>query len=100
MEDELVERDQKGEYVMCAPQTTYKHLALGLGGGRDGVDEESGRLATTRDESDGRLTCGRARKRHDSIIRKAESASQCYGCRRGDPGGVEVESEEEGREFG
>lgn len=39
MEDELVERDQKGEYTMCAPQTTYKHLALGLG--HEG-DEETG----------------------------------------------------------
>jgi hypothetical protein len=39
MADELVERDAKGEYSMCAPQTTYKHLAMGLG---HEVDEETG----------------------------------------------------------
>lgn len=41
MEDELVERDAKGEYAMCAPHTTHKHLALGLAQERD---EEAGKF--------------------------------------------------------
>lgn len=41
LEDEMVERKPDGEYVMFAPQTVYKHMALGLGNGRDS-DEETG----------------------------------------------------------
>jgi hypothetical protein len=41
MEDELVERTPNGEYVLYAPQTVYKHMALGLGDGRE-RDEETG----------------------------------------------------------
>jgi hypothetical protein len=41
MEDEMVERKPDGEYAMFAPQTVYKHMALGLGNGRDS-DEETG----------------------------------------------------------
>ncbi|KAJ4324124.1 hypothetical protein N0V94_001480 [Neodidymelliopsis sp. IMI 364377] len=40
MEDELVERTPNGEYVLYAPQTVYKHMALGLGDGRE-RDEET-----------------------------------------------------------
>jgi hypothetical protein len=79
MEGELVERDQKGEYVMCSPQTTYKHLALGLSGGRNGVDEDTGMFANRRDESTGRLIRDRARKRYDPVVREAKPASWC--CR-------------------
>lgn len=41
MADELVERTPNGEYAMYAPQTVYKHMALGLGNGRE-EDEEAG----------------------------------------------------------
>lgn len=41
MEDELVERMPSGEYALYAPQTVYKHMALGLAGGKV-VDEETG----------------------------------------------------------
>ncbi|KAL1608744.1 hypothetical protein SLS59_001934 [Nothophoma quercina] len=40
MADELVERTPNGEYAMYAPQTVYKHMALGLGNGRE-EDEEA-----------------------------------------------------------
>lgn len=40
-QDELVERLPNGEYALYAPQTVYKHMALGLGDGRE-VDEETG----------------------------------------------------------
>lgn len=38
-EDELVERDEQGEYVTAAPQPVYKNMALGLG---TEADEETG----------------------------------------------------------
>ena len=41
VEDELVERTPNGEYALYAPQTVYKHMALGLGAGRES-DEETG----------------------------------------------------------
>lgn len=41
MEDELVERGPNGEYALYAPQTVYKHMALGLSNGRES-DEETG----------------------------------------------------------
>ncbi|OAL02434.1 hypothetical protein IQ06DRAFT_303138 [Phaeosphaeriaceae sp. SRC1lsM3a] len=31
MEDELVERDEKGQYKINTPSTMYKHLAMGMG---------------------------------------------------------------------
>lgn len=37
----MVERKPDGDYVMYAPQKVYKHMALGLGNGRDS-DEETG----------------------------------------------------------
>ncbi|KZM21863.1 hypothetical protein ST47_g6986 [Ascochyta rabiei] len=40
MEDELVERTPDGEYALFAPQTVYKHMALGLGNARE-TDEET-----------------------------------------------------------
>ena len=43
MENELVERMPNGEYALYAPQTVYKHMALGLGNGRES-DEETGRF--------------------------------------------------------
>ena len=45
MEDELVERMPNGEYALYAPQTVYKHMALGLGNGREG-DEETGKSSS------------------------------------------------------
>ncbi|KAF2631295.1 hypothetical protein BU25DRAFT_407808 [Macroventuria anomochaeta] len=39
MEDELVERAPNGEYALYAPQTVYKHMALGLGNGRESDEE-------------------------------------------------------------
>ncbi|KAJ4402306.1 hypothetical protein N0V91_007340 [Didymella pomorum] len=39
LEDEMVERKPDGDYVMYAPQTVYKHMALGLGNGRDSDEE-------------------------------------------------------------
>lgn len=39
MEDELVERDEKGQYKINTPSTMYKHLAMGMG--RES-DEEAG----------------------------------------------------------
>lgn len=41
MEDELVERRSDGEYALYAPQTVYKHMALGLSDGKES-DEETG----------------------------------------------------------
>ena len=41
MDDELVERTPSGEYALYAPQTMYKHMVLGLGGGQE-VDEDAG----------------------------------------------------------
>lgn len=41
LEDELVERTPNGDYALYAPQTVYKHMALGLGHGRES-DEETG----------------------------------------------------------
>lgn len=41
MEDELVERTPNGEYALYAPQAVYKHMALGMGSGRES-DEETG----------------------------------------------------------
>ncbi|KAJ4989355.1 hypothetical protein SVAN01_05080 [Stagonosporopsis vannaccii] len=38
--EELVERAPNGEYALYAPQTVYKHMALGLGVGRE-TDEET-----------------------------------------------------------
>ncbi len=38
---ELVERAPGGEYTLYAPQAIYKHMALGLGSGKDS-DEETG----------------------------------------------------------
>jgi hypothetical protein len=46
MDDELVERTPNGEYALYAPQTMYKHMALGLGGGNEG-DEETGMCMRT-----------------------------------------------------
>jgi hypothetical protein len=43
-QDELVERLPSGEYALFAPQTVYKHMALGLGNGSES-DEETGMLA-------------------------------------------------------
>jgi hypothetical protein len=40
MEDELVERDPKGDYILNAPHPSYKHLALGL---EQEVDAETGK---------------------------------------------------------
>lgn len=39
--EELVERAPNGEYSLYAPQTVYKHMALGLNAGRE-TDEEAG----------------------------------------------------------
>ncbi|KAJ8113923.1 hypothetical protein OPT61_g4075 [Boeremia exigua] len=39
MESELVERAPNGEYALYAPQTVYKHMALGLSNGRDSDEE-------------------------------------------------------------
>jgi hypothetical protein len=39
MEDELVERDEKGQFKVNAPSTMYKHLNMGMG--RE-TDEETG----------------------------------------------------------
>jgi hypothetical protein len=39
MEDELVERDEKGQFSVNAPSTMYKQLAMGVG--RE-ADEETG----------------------------------------------------------
>lgn len=41
MQDEMVERLPNGEYALFAPQTVYKHMALGLSNGRES-DEETG----------------------------------------------------------
>lgn len=38
MEDELVERDDKGGYKVNTPSTMYKHLAMGMRG--EGEEEE------------------------------------------------------------
>lgn len=38
MEDELVERDEKGGYKVNTPTTMYKHLAMGMRG--EGEEEE------------------------------------------------------------
>jgi hypothetical protein len=42
-QDELVERLPSGEYALFAPQTVYKHMALGLGNGKE-TDEETGKI--------------------------------------------------------
>ncbi|KAJ4379170.1 hypothetical protein N0V86_005214 [Didymella sp. IMI 355093] len=39
MEDEMVERKPDGDYAIFAPQTVYKHMALGLGNGRESDEE-------------------------------------------------------------
>lgn len=41
MSDELVERDEKGQYKVNAPSTMYKHLAMGAN--RE-AEEEIGKL--------------------------------------------------------
>ncbi len=41
LESEMVERAPNGEYALYAPQTVYKHMALGLSSARDS-DEETG----------------------------------------------------------
>lgn len=41
MGDDMVERKPDGDYAMFAPQTVYKHMALGLHNGRES-DEETG----------------------------------------------------------
>lgn len=41
-EDELVERDDNGEYKTTAPENVYKNMALGFGGDED---EETGESA-------------------------------------------------------
>jgi hypothetical protein len=46
MDDELVERDEKGQYIVTAPSSMYKHLAQM----REGADEETGTSKWSRDE--------------------------------------------------
>ncbi|KAF1933429.1 uncharacterized protein M421DRAFT_415772 [Didymella exigua CBS 183.55] len=39
MEGEMVERNADGDYALFAPQTVYKHMALGLSDGRESDEE-------------------------------------------------------------
>ncbi|KAH6622360.1 hypothetical protein C7974DRAFT_220659 [Boeremia exigua] len=39
MEEEMVERTSNGEFALYAPQTVYKHMALGLGSGRESDED-------------------------------------------------------------
>lgn len=55
MEDELVERGPNGEYALYAPQTVYKHMALGLSDGRES-DEETGMFLSFEALACGRVT--------------------------------------------
>jgi hypothetical protein len=65
MDEELVERTPTGEYALYAPQTTYKHMALGLGGGQE-VDEEIGIYIHFRKGGQARANaCDRAREAND-----------------------------------
>jgi hypothetical protein len=49
MDDELVERDEQGQYKVNAPSTMYKHLAMGTG--RE-ADEETGTLLQLGDSAE------------------------------------------------
>lgn len=101
-EDELVERDSQGEYVLNAPHPSYKHLALGL---EQEVDEEAGTYIphshrmTEMGETERELTCKRVREANHRHVRQAECAlGRCSGGRR-DQSCAEEQPKEECGEY-
>ena len=89
-EDELVERTEKGEYNVAAPQPVYKHIGRGIG---TEAQEEAGKYTFRRLEI--MLTTPRTRARIDPAVRQVECALGCRCGRGGDQGCTEVESEAE-----
>ena len=86
LEDEIVERKSDGEYVMYAPQTVYRHMALGLGNGRDS-DEETGMFDDPSVGENGSvdmtLTMSRAGEPDHRAVWTEKCALGQRGCRGG-----------------
>jgi hypothetical protein len=100
MDEELVERTPTGEYALYAPQTTYKHMALGLGGGQE-VDEEIGIYIHFRKGGQVRANlCDRAREANDRAVWAAACSLGRRGGRDGNQGCDQVKFAAKSGELG